>query len=97
MKMIPLIKSFFLPKMSCQDVNAFLADYLEGRLEPQMHKAFANHLAMCPACVPFVEQYATTIQLIRDEDDIAVPDAVVDHTLAFLKTQLNGNGQRPTS
>lgn len=96
MKVIPIIKSFFLPKMSCEDVNSFLADYIDGQLEPKTHKAFVNHLAMCPKCVPFFEQYQSTVALVRDEDEMDFPEAVVDHTLAFLRSHMNGNGQSPT-
>lgn len=97
MNVIPIIKSFFLKKVTCEDVNTFLADYLEGQLDTATHKAFENHLAMCPNCVPFLEQYQTTIQLVTEEREVPIPDMVVEHTLSFLKTHINGTDSPSTS
>lgn len=87
--MITLLrKRWFGPKLTCKEVDAFLAEYLEGTLDPKIQKGFKKHLHMCPNCPVFLEQYRQTVHLLKDQPTPKPPRELVDHTLAFLRKRL---------
>ncbi|MDX2146567.1 MAG: zf-HC2 domain-containing protein [Planctomycetota bacterium] len=49
--------------LTCQDVNGFLLEYVEGTLPPEVRAAFERHLAECPRCVRYLRGYRRTIEL----------------------------------
>ncbi len=84
MTLLKKIRHLFSRSLSCEEANAFIADYLEGRLDPTLRSRFEAHLHMCPACTPFLEQYKQTVELVRDDGQIDVPAGLIEHTLSFL-------------
>lgn len=65
--------------MTCREFADFMADYLSGELAPDQGTAFDRHLAACPPCQAYLNDYAATIRLGRAafaEPDSPVPDAV---------------------
>jgi len=85
MSVLDKIRHLFRPQPSCEDVNRFLVEYFEGSLAPDLNSRFQTHLALCPQCSTFADQYRMTINLVKENDPIAVPDPLVEHTLAFLR------------
>lgn len=86
MSIFARIKAFLRPEpLSCQQVNQFIVDYLEGTMDEPTRVAFESHLRHCPNCGPFLDQYRTTARLVRDADDIEVPPAVIERTIEFLR------------
>ena len=73
-------------KPSCQDVNRFLADFLDGELPLETRTRFEQHLDACPACKTYFDQYAETIRLVR-EDTVEIPADLAEHTLQFLRSK----------
>ena len=84
MTLLDKLRSLFAPSLSCEQANAFIADYLEGRLDPSLRTRFEAHLHMCPSCQPFLEQYKKTVDLVHEDGQIDVPAGLIEHTLHFL-------------
>jgi predicted anti-sigma-YlaC factor YlaD len=51
--------------MSCETVDGFIADYLDGALPANQLKVFERHLGMCAECRAYLDAYKTTIELGR--------------------------------
>ena len=49
------------PYITCKQLIAFLADYIENALPPDSLYEFERHLKVCPSCVAYVESYRETI------------------------------------
>lgn len=76
---------------SCEEVNRFLADYLEGTLPDKTHTRFQSHLNKCPDCIIYFEQYKTTIEWVKEDGDLKIPEGLVEHTLEFLRDHIRPN------
>lgn len=73
---------------SCQEVDGFLAEYLEGTLDSKTIKRFEDHIAMCPLCVEYLEQYKQAIE-VTSSHKVNVPPELVEQTIAFLHSNLD--------
>lgn len=51
--------------LTCEQLIAFLADYLEERLDAETLVAFERHLAVCRSCVAYLASYRETILMAR--------------------------------
>jgi predicted anti-sigma-YlaC factor YlaD len=67
------------PDLSCRDAIEFLAAYLDGELAPAVAAAFEAHLSVCAACVEYLSDYAQTIRLAREAEELPgeVPEELV--------------------
>ncbi|MBO6575498.1 MAG: zf-HC2 domain-containing protein [Rhodothermales bacterium] len=70
---------------SCQELNTFLTDYLEGELPEDTATKYRKHLEKCPPCGAYFDQYQQTIDLARECRDAELPPDLVEHTLEFLR------------
>lgn len=70
---------------TCQEINAFLATYMDGELDPDTQRRFENHLELCPPCHGYFDQYRKTIDLAHACRDADLPPDLVKHTLTFLR------------
>ena len=74
--------------VSCEEVHAFLAEYLAGELAAARRAEFERHLARCRSCAAYLESYRTTIELARESalgfeiDPAAIPRDLVTAILA---------------
>jgi anti-sigma factor RsiW len=50
-----------LPEMPCRELVEVITDYLDGALPPEDRLRFDAHLAECPPCTEYVEQFRHTI------------------------------------
>lgn len=84
------IKNLFrpMPKLSCEQANGFIIDYLEGRLPEETRSKFDAHMKMCPCCTPFLEQYQTVVRLVAEDGKVEVPEDITEHTLKFLRANI---------
>ncbi|NBC18582.1 MAG: hypothetical protein GVY18_14865 [Bacteroidetes bacterium] len=74
--------------LSCEDVNDFIVEYLDGTLDDRTRRRFEKHIANCPACSTYLDQYRETVTLVKEEADADVPEPpeeLVDATLDFLR------------
>lgn len=74
---------------SCEDVNRFLAEYVEGVLAEEARDDFEKHIARCKNCGPYLDDYRAMIEMAKTSNFVEVPDALVDHTLEYLRARLN--------
>ncbi|MEM6647989.1 MAG: zf-HC2 domain-containing protein [Bacteroidota bacterium] len=80
-------------KVSCEEVNAFIVEYVDQQLDPELTAAFDRHIAKCACCTKFLQQYRTTLALVAETaEDPAMPDELVDETLAFLRQHIAASG-----
>ncbi len=79
--------------LSCEEVNQFILDYLEGHLSRETARLFEKHVALCPNCGTYVAQYQATIAMIREQGEAPPdpPEELVEATLTFLQQHLNGH------
>jgi anti-sigma factor RsiW len=57
--------------LTCQELVELVTDYLEDALSPVDRARFEEHLAACPGCDTYVEQFRETIRLtgrLREQD-----------------------------
>ncbi len=91
MSIFAKFRDFVRPKpLSCQQVNQFILDYLDGEMDDPTRIAFEAHLQNCPNCRLFVDQYRETTRLVRETDDIDIPPEVVERTIDFLRRRRYG-------
>ena len=48
---------------TCREMTQVLSDYLDGLLAQEQLELFERHLALCPACVAYVESLRGTRRL----------------------------------
>ena len=48
--------------MLCNDFEERLTDYLDGALEPEVHKTFAEHALRCPVCHDTLSEVKSTMR-----------------------------------
>lgn len=74
---------------TCREVITFLADYLEGELDPMRTNAFERHLSVCPSCRNYLDSYRRTMEMERDAFSDPVlqdpPEELVAAILAIRK------------
>ena len=95
-------RRFFM--LSCRDINAFLASYLEGTLDARTHARFERHIARCAQCGSYLDQYRKTIELAKTNGTAkleAPPEELAEWTLVFLRKHYQrevgrGNGEEGT-
>ena len=75
--------------LTCKEVNGFLEAYLDDSLDPDTQAQFERHIQRCETCRTYLEQYRTTIALVKEADPAAdspvPPEPLVKETLAFVR------------
>ena len=52
-------------RLTCEQVIAFVAEYLDGQLDVETLAAFEYHLERCRSCVAYLATYRETIRIAR--------------------------------
>jgi len=80
--------------VTCRELTAFIADYLDGELPAPQRRQFEIHLDKCANCTRYLEGYRASIaagkQAFDDRDEplpADVPDDLVDAILRSRRTQ----------
>ncbi len=57
----------------CRDLVELVIDYLEGTLAPAVRRDVDDHLAECPDCVEYLDQFRTVVSTLGSlaEQDIS--------------------------
>lgn len=76
-------------RLTCEDVNHFLAAYLDGSMDADVRARFETHLRHCPNCDRYFEQYQATIETVHDAGGTPYPPELVERTLSFLREHLD--------
>ena len=59
--------------MLCNDFEDRMTDYLDGVLEPDVHKAFAEHALRCPVCHDTLGEVRNTMQACQAASTLEPP------------------------
>jgi anti-sigma factor RsiW len=71
--------------MACREVVALLTDYIDGVLAPHDASRLEAHLADCPHCTEYLDQFRVAIAAAgRVEPDDLAPE-VVDDLVALYR------------
>ncbi|MEQ9042479.1 MAG: zf-HC2 domain-containing protein [Alphaproteobacteria bacterium] len=79
---------------SCRELDAFVVDYLEGRLPWRQRLVFRMHLGLCPKCRAYLKAYAKTIALSHEayRDGHEPPEMPQELIAAILAAREGGAG-----
>lgn len=70
--------------MTCQELVAFLMDYLDGGLLDAQRGCFEEHLKVCPDCIAYLETYQEAVRIgkaVCSEDHEAIPPHVPEELI----------------
>jgi Putative zinc-finger len=70
------------PGMQCVEVEALLADALDGTLHGASLAAFESHRDSCPACRTMVEEASRGMHWLKRLDEVEAPSHLVHNILA---------------
>ena len=72
--------------MTCEQVTAFLIDYVSGELPPEQRIALERHLGACRSCRDYLDGYRKTIAMgkraLIPRADESIPETLVQAVLA---------------
>jgi anti-sigma factor RsiW len=73
--------------ITCRELYEFLIDYVSGELPIAQRTEFERHLAVCPSCVAYLENYENTIALGKaaaadDQSTTELPEELLAAILA---------------
>ena len=77
-----LFRSLRLP--TCQELEEFAYDFLEGHLDPTTNRKVERHLKLCGPCQRFIEVYRRTRALRPDEEPPPLDETFKEELLGFL-------------
>lgn len=80
--------------LTCRELIEFLMDYLEDALGADERESFAAHLAVCPDCVRYVDDYRSTVRAGRsafEDPDAPTPEAVPESLVAAILAARRGD------
>jgi predicted anti-sigma-YlaC factor YlaD len=80
--------------VTCEQLTAFIADYLAGDLDAETTLAFEEHLLGCSECISFLNTYRTTIDVVRSLRNEDIPPEMQDRVRRFFDRRLMGQGSR---
>ncbi len=88
-----------LPGMiTCAELEAFIADYLEGDLTSREKWVFELHLKMCPECRSYLEAYRRSIEMgqrVFRAPDASVPADVPEDLVQAILAARGVGDRRP--
>ena len=73
--------------LTCHELIDFLSDYLDGQLPRETVTVFNEHLAICPDCVAYLDNFKATLQATKtafapEAAAVNVPEELVQAILA---------------
>ncbi len=75
--------------MTCHDAVAYVLDWLDGALPPELGAALHEHVDKCPRCQRFVSSYRKTIALCQRVGRVEAPKGLLEQVLAKLQERLH--------
>lgn len=74
-----------LPEMPCRELVELITEYLEDRLSPRDRARFEAHLAECPPCQRYLDQFRQTIRVLGRLPEESLSPAARDMLLAAFR------------
>ena len=68
--------------MTCQEFVELVTAFLDGTLEPDSEQRFIEHLALCPGCETYLDQFRQTIDALGELPPESLSDEARDRLLS---------------
>jgi len=72
--------------MRCKQFEQSISDYLDGLLNQEQHRAFAEHRLACAPCRALIEDVQTVVNSLREAPEIEAPPALQSHLFAIYRS-----------
>jgi anti-sigma factor RsiW len=72
--------------MTCAELVELVTAFLEGALDPEAERRFAEHLATCDGCETYVDQMRRTIAEVGQVEPEGLSDETRDRLLEAFRT-----------
>jgi anti-sigma factor RsiW len=79
-------------RLTCREVIARLADYVDAALDLLMHARVAAHLAVCAECRAYLATYRRTIALVGKGARVEMPGGARHRVTRELVERLRRGG-----
>ena len=76
---------------TCEEVEKFAYDFLDGALDPKTARKVERHLKTCKNCQRFILSYKKTVELGQTAPQTSLPDEFKERIFQFLMKQGVGN------
>lgn len=83
-------------ELTCNQVNALINFYINGRLNPRLKQDFDNHLAKCPSCRKKIEELQKIMSKFK-HSEVEQPEKeemqmdFINNLSAYVDNELNTN------
>ncbi len=67
-----------MKSLSCKEVLAHLADFIDGELEAELATQINEHIMKCPFCQQMKKSYEKTIDLFKKASQFDPPEELVE-------------------
>ncbi len=74
----------------CEEIQAWLSDYLDGTLESGRHRAVEDHLYLCPNCQAVVDDLAESIKSVASLPSVDPPPEFTQKVMAQVREEAAG-------
>ena len=75
-------------KIACQQITAFILDYLTRELDAETALAFKAHLRECPDCIAFLSTYQKTVHAAQSLRYESIPLQMRKRVRQFLREKI---------
>ena len=72
--------------MTCEEFVELVTAFLEGMLDEAAERAFVEHLAECPGCERYLDQFRVTIAELGELPPESLPDETRERLLDAFRT-----------
>lgn len=79
--------------MNCKEMVQFLADYLDGSMDPLLSREFECHIDLCDSCLNFLRTYDTTRIVTREVNVEEIPEEFREKLKSFMLEQIKGGSE----
>jgi len=80
-----LFRTLRLP--TCEELEEFAYDFLEGNLDPTLERKVTRHLKICPPCIAFMNAYRRIRALAPQDPPPPLEEDFKEELMKFLRQQ----------
>jgi hypothetical protein len=79
--------------MNCRELVQFLADYLDGSMDPNLSRELEGHIDLCDSCLHFLRTYDTTRIITREAHIEEIPEEFREKLKSFILEQIKAGSE----
>ena len=76
--------------LACKETLAYLNDYIDGEIAPELKSEMDAHFQQCRLCRQVMESYRKTINLLRKAHEFEPDKKMLDRIVQYLNARLPG-------